>query len=239
MQQFKLVAGLQTMYTMLLTANSWPGPPLAEHKGNPLVHDILKRLGLLEHEKDVDFELERSDHDHDHQQSSDEASSVDSPQSSQRGTEQSPKSHSPELADNPSHVDHRRHLFTEADDTVDVESWHPQPMHSLDHFAFIPSQSSTNFQSEPPPRMTPSFTSTSTWAQTPGTASWTTIKQPWASWQGGSQTLHMTPSSSFGLISALFATHMPADNHSIPACYVHNPCLVDPGVYASDFDVER
>ncbi|KAH0368859.1 hypothetical protein KCU65_g3654, partial [Aureobasidium melanogenum] len=37
MQQFKLVAGLQTMYFMLLAANSWPGTQLPESKGNPFV----------------------------------------------------------------------------------------------------------------------------------------------------------------------------------------------------------
>ncbi|KAH0009517.1 hypothetical protein KCU78_g10692, partial [Aureobasidium melanogenum] len=47
-QQFKLVAGLQTMYFLLLATNSWPGKKLPERKGNPLVHDLLDRLGLLE-----------------------------------------------------------------------------------------------------------------------------------------------------------------------------------------------
>ncbi|KAG9797217.1 hypothetical protein KCU80_g596, partial [Aureobasidium melanogenum] len=61
MQQFKLVAGLQTMYFMLLTANSWPGSRLPESKGNPLVHDILDRLGILDPENDKGIEMEIGD----------------------------------------------------------------------------------------------------------------------------------------------------------------------------------
>jgi hypothetical protein len=92
MQQFKLVAGLQTMYTMLLAANSWPGSQLTEYKGNPLVHDILDRLGLLEYEKDQELDLDMEDHDSDHQSNSDEASTTESPHGSQRETGESPKS---------------------------------------------------------------------------------------------------------------------------------------------------
>ena len=57
MQQFKLAAGLQTMCFMLLAAKAWPGTQLPEHKGNPLVHDVLDGLGLLEHKdgQDIDF----------------------------------------------------------------------------------------------------------------------------------------------------------------------------------------
>lgn len=34
---------------MLLAAKVWPGTQLPKHEGNPLVHDVLDRLGLLEH----------------------------------------------------------------------------------------------------------------------------------------------------------------------------------------------
>ncbi|KEQ68160.1 hypothetical protein M436DRAFT_59040, partial [Aureobasidium namibiae CBS 147.97] len=61
MQQFKLVAGLQTMYFMLLAANSWPGPQLAKREGNPLTHDILESLGLLESDQDEDLEPDMDD----------------------------------------------------------------------------------------------------------------------------------------------------------------------------------
>ncbi|KAG9593071.1 hypothetical protein KCU77_g3517, partial [Aureobasidium melanogenum] len=36
------------MYHRLLAANAWPGPRLMEHDGNPLLHDVLVALDLLE-----------------------------------------------------------------------------------------------------------------------------------------------------------------------------------------------
>lgn len=79
-QHFKLVAGIQTMYFLLLSANSWPGPKLPEHNGNPLIHDILTTLGLLEPDQDTNFDF----HDHrsedlQHQSVTDEASAAGSP----------------------------------------------------------------------------------------------------------------------------------------------------------------
>ncbi|CAD0108451.1 unnamed protein product [Aureobasidium uvarum] len=47
-QQHKLETAVHTMYYRLLAANAWPGPKLIEHGGNPLVHDVLAVLGLLE-----------------------------------------------------------------------------------------------------------------------------------------------------------------------------------------------
>ncbi|THW40421.1 hypothetical protein D6D21_06844 [Aureobasidium pullulans] len=70
MQQFKLAAGLQTMYFMLLAAKAWPGTQLPEHKGNPLVHDVLDRLGLLEHKDGQDIDIDFHDHETNTQHSS-------------------------------------------------------------------------------------------------------------------------------------------------------------------------
>ncbi|TIA20528.1 hypothetical protein D6C81_04178 [Aureobasidium pullulans] len=70
MQQFKLAAGLQTMYFMLLAAKAWPGTQLPEHKGNPLVHDVMDRLGLLEHKDDQDIDFGSDEHEIDTQHSS-------------------------------------------------------------------------------------------------------------------------------------------------------------------------
>lgn len=47
-QQHKLEAAVHTMYYRLLAANAWPGPRLMEYDGNPLLHEILAVLGLLE-----------------------------------------------------------------------------------------------------------------------------------------------------------------------------------------------
>ncbi|TIA57933.1 hypothetical protein D6C77_05859 [Aureobasidium pullulans] len=70
MQQFKLAAGLQTMYFMLLAAKAWPGTQLPEHKGNPLVHDVLDGLGLLEHKDGQDIDFGSDEHGIDTQYSS-------------------------------------------------------------------------------------------------------------------------------------------------------------------------
>lgn len=228
------------MYTMLLAANSWPGPQLAEHKGNPLVHEILERLGLLEHEKDIDFELEAGEYDHDHQPSSDEALTVDSPHVSQRGTEQSPEPQSPEPSACPSRLAHRECPFTEADDTINFNAWHTRPMHShFDQFAFLPSQLPPEFSLEPPPRMVQSLSSTSQSTHSVDATDWTAVDCTSAWWQDVSRTVQARSCSSVGSIPALFATHMAVGNDSNPASYARNSFLVDPGVYASDFDVER
>lgn len=57
-QQSQLVAGLQETYRRLVTAQAWPGSPLTEHNGNPLTHDILARLDLLEFKEDGSSEME-------------------------------------------------------------------------------------------------------------------------------------------------------------------------------------
>lgn len=62
-QQSQLVAGLQETYRRLLNAQIWPGAPLAEHNGNPLTHDILAGLNLLEMKQDGSGELEEFEED--------------------------------------------------------------------------------------------------------------------------------------------------------------------------------
>lgn len=57
-QQSQLVAGLQETYCRLLSAQLWPGPPLTEHNGKPLTHDILAGLELLEPKLDGSGEME-------------------------------------------------------------------------------------------------------------------------------------------------------------------------------------
>lgn len=47
-QQHKLEAAVHTMYHRLLAVNAWPGPRLMEYNGNPLLHELLAVLGLLE-----------------------------------------------------------------------------------------------------------------------------------------------------------------------------------------------
>ncbi|CAC9891916.1 unnamed protein product, partial [Aureobasidium pullulans] len=82
-QQFKLVAGLQTMYFMLLATNSWPGKRLPERKGNPLVHDLLDRLDLLEPgtEEQITMDVDENEDE------SDTSQDVTSPASTIRSSE--------------------------------------------------------------------------------------------------------------------------------------------------------
>lgn len=58
-QQHKLEAAVHTMYYRLLAANAWPGPRLVERDGNPLIHDVLAVLGLLESVDDQKTRLDR------------------------------------------------------------------------------------------------------------------------------------------------------------------------------------
>ena len=51
-QQGQLVQGLQEMYHRMLAAQQWQGPALSEATGQPLTHDILFALGLLEKKHD-------------------------------------------------------------------------------------------------------------------------------------------------------------------------------------------
>lgn len=56
-QQTWLVHGLQEMYRRASEGEGWPGEPLLrEANGHPLTHDLLARLGALDHIKGERFE---------------------------------------------------------------------------------------------------------------------------------------------------------------------------------------
>lgn len=57
-QQTQLVAGLKEMYHRLQKASAWEGPSLDETSGQPLTHDILSALDLLESKHDDSGETE-------------------------------------------------------------------------------------------------------------------------------------------------------------------------------------
>lgn len=57
-QQSQLVSGLKEMYHRLQKASAWEGPSLDETSGQPLTHDILAALNLLESKHDDSGELE-------------------------------------------------------------------------------------------------------------------------------------------------------------------------------------
>ena len=58
-----MVAGLQETYRRLVDADVWPGKPLSEASGQPLTHDILARLDLLEPKNDGSGEHEQFEED--------------------------------------------------------------------------------------------------------------------------------------------------------------------------------
>ena len=62
-QQAQLVAGLQEMYTRLLSGQPWEGTALSESNGHPLTHDILAALNLLETKHDGSGEHETFEED--------------------------------------------------------------------------------------------------------------------------------------------------------------------------------
>ena len=62
-QQGQLVSGLQEMYRRLRNGQRWPGPKLEEANGNPLTHDILAALNLLETKHDGSGEFETFEDD--------------------------------------------------------------------------------------------------------------------------------------------------------------------------------
>lgn len=68
-QQERLVSALQEMYHRSRKGEPWPGMKLAEINGQPLTHDILAGLGLLELKHDGSGEAEQFEEDFDKMQS--------------------------------------------------------------------------------------------------------------------------------------------------------------------------
>ncbi|KAI4738534.1 hypothetical protein E4T50_11005 [Aureobasidium sp. EXF-12298] len=213
---------------------------LAEQKGNPLVHDILERLGLLDHDgtRDMRMELDMDKYDSDHEPSSDKASTTNSSQESQRGTETSPKPHYQEHSASPP-LDPQQQFLLEADNPDhNVDLWNLQPRRSdINHFSPLPIQHQTELMLESPPSLEPWFPGVSSTAHSVEATDWTAVDSSATWWQGASQTPQTTPLSSDSSMPALSAPHMAAGNAMKVATYYPRSFLVDPGVYASDFDV--
>ncbi|KEQ90790.1 hypothetical protein AUEXF2481DRAFT_9211 [Aureobasidium subglaciale EXF-2481] len=220
LQQFKLVTGLQTMYSMLLVADAWPGHPLPATKGHPLVHDMLERLDLLQL---GDMELEIEDH------GSDDESDAGSLPRIQQNRGPSPTvrprtSTSPRLGGN-------CHPTTAQIPDLELGGWQPQDQSqswsSLSQFQ-LPK---TDFTLRPPPKMlVPLHVS-----EPIDSLGWSAIDYmpPW--WLGNLQ-----PRMSNAVTSSVITTAQ-GDAYSAPAGFV-NPTadstyLVDPGKYGCDFEV--
>ncbi|CAD0094286.1 unnamed protein product, partial [Aureobasidium mustum] len=151
MQQFKLVAGLQRMYFMLLATDSWPGPKLLERKGNPLVHDILDRLGLLEIKSKEHFmmdDLEDEGESDTSQNYTSPAPTTGSPERSQHDIQISAEPRSGNLSILPQRsTSHQRLWSDDSASGLNAQSWQcpPHPFSSLT----LP----TDFALKPPSKM--------------------------------------------------------------------------------------
>lgn len=62
-QQSQLVSGMQELYRRLEKAKAWEGSKLEETNGNPLTHDILAALNLLEPKSEGGREMETFEED--------------------------------------------------------------------------------------------------------------------------------------------------------------------------------
>jgi hypothetical protein len=239
MQQFKLVAGLQTMYTMLLAANSWPGPQLTEHKGNPLAHDILDRLGLLEHEKTRISDLELCGYSSDHQSTSDVASTIDSPYHSTREMEQSQKPRPVDSASPPRTTLQQQHLRPQINDLgPNVDTWRPQSTQChLFPAPSIPSPLPTGSNPEPYPRTTIPLSSTIRITPSVEATNWSAMDYSAAWWYGDFPTTHETPHLSVNPMTVDFTPNTALGGSISSTTRDQGSFLVDPGTHASDFDV--
>lgn len=240
MQQYKLVAGLHTMYFMLLATNSWPGEKLPECKGNPLVHDILNRLGLLETGKkqqvlmDLDEDEDESDTSHN---DASPASTTGSPERPPHDLHIPTEPRPGDLSASPQRSTSQQQLCSDgSSNRLNAQPLQCRP-YPLSSFALpLP----TDFALKPPPKMTLSFPDNSPPAQNVGTTtSWSGIDCSEAWWQRSPQTTRHVSSSSSGFASGSSANRT-ADTSGSEVPATHNPdlYLVDPGVYFCDFDLD-
>lgn len=239
MQQFKLVAGLQAMYSMLLAANSWPGARLTEQQGKALVHDILDRLGLLDPKEDTEILSEMDGDNSDHPSSPDEVSSVaSSPRSRSEigqvsgppcgGSPASPQDFAPQ-----------QNILPESNGPrPSLDTWKSQPIRP-DFQPHLPIKLSSDFELKPPPKMIAALSSTSPPTESVGATAWDVFDCLTYWWEDDVQTLAETSFPNIGLTSADPSQQMATNMIDPSAIAIHdqNAYLTDPGIYACDFDV--
>lgn len=234
MQQFKLVAGLQTMYFMLLAANSWPGSRLPESKGNPFVHDILARLGILDPKNDRGIEMEIGEMSDGQQTDSDQVSTAGSPEPFplQQGFEPLPEPCSGQSSASSDCTTFQPQLLSSASDTrITTHPWQPQPVQSQPQS--VQSQPQPSFPQPLP--MDFGFRPQNVEATT-----WDAFDYPEPWWQQNFHTLQAIPSTSVGSVPGTLDVDTAAetDTLGIQTTCDSNTYLVDPGVYTCDFDVD-
>ncbi|KAH0338783.1 hypothetical protein KCU81_g7519, partial [Aureobasidium melanogenum] len=229
LQQFKLVAGLQTMYFMLLAANAWPGTRLPESQGNPFIHDILNRLGLLDPESDRSMEMELGidgDISDEQRTDTDEASISGSPESSQQSFAIASQPCFGSSSALPNCTSFQPQLVSSACDTqMAIHPWQPQSVQLQPHqFSSFPQPLANDFPSRP---------------EGMEIADWDrfNFSQPW--WQQNPQTLEAISPANVGSVLEISDINTAADTNDLKTLTTSDSYLVDPGVYACDFDVDH
>jgi hypothetical protein len=237
-QQFKLVAGLQTMYFMLLATNSWPGKRLPERKGNPLVHDLLDRLGLLEPgtKEQIMMDVDENEDESDTSQDvTSPASTIRSSERLQNDIHNGTESRSEDFSTlSPCSTLQQQLCSDGSANRLTAQPWQyqPQPLLSL------PLPLSTDFVLKPPSKMTAFLSDVSTPTQSVGATSWSVTECPEAWWQRKSHTIQDISSSSSGFASGAPGVDSTANTSSleIPAAHVPDLYLRDSGAHLCDFD---
>ncbi|KAI5196573.1 hypothetical protein E4T39_07734 [Aureobasidium subglaciale] len=227
LQEFKLVTGLRTMYSMLVAADAWPGNVLPETKGHPIVHDMLERLGLL---RSNDMELEINDHD------SDGGSTEGSLESIQQKTKPCPTVPIRRTFAPPRLGDTVRPATTDVPN-LELGGWQPRiqsqswslPSHSL--------PSGPVFTLRPPPKMLSSLPVTSAPREPIDPIDWsaTGYMPLWS--QGNLQRRVSDTMASSAVCTAQANACLATAGLMNSTTYPVNPYLVDPGKYMCDFDV--
>lgn len=221
------------MYFMLLAANSWPGSRLPENKGTPSIHDILDRLGLLESQSDRGSEMGMEiSMDRDVSDNTDEASTVGSSESPQQSPELMSQSCSGHSHASPNCASFQSQLLT---------SWQPQPVQLQSHsLSSIPQPLSTSFASEPTLEMNATLPNALPSTEGLQGTTWDAVDYfaPW--WPETPQNPQGFSLASVGSVPEIPDINMPVDTNvsETPTTCDSSSYLVDPGVYACDFDVD-
>lgn len=247
MQQFKLAAGLQTMYFMLLAAKAWPGTQLPEHKGNPLVHDVMDRLGLLEHKDDQDIDFGSDEHEIDTQHSSaEEILPMEHPKHDHDAVQASPIPPAAHAEESP-----RSRLqleqsslsqLSEDESNLDraIGPCNPQPLqYNPLPGSFELRTAQSDFLSRPPSKMAGSLPNNLPTSGSVAATIWQDHYYPPSCWPGNQQHSQSTAYLDFKSGTAVPAILLISNTSDPfgPAAYHHSPYLVDPGQHGCDFDV--
>ncbi|THY30761.1 hypothetical protein D6D01_03099 [Aureobasidium pullulans] len=259
-QHFKLVAGLQRMYTMLLAAGAWPGPPLVKHRGNPLVHDMLTTLGFMERDEcsDNDFNFDLVESDEPKAQSDADTTSVlgstDHSNSEAQSLRDLVSLTSISLAEETSE-NHPQEICTVTEEPSPIQGQqveeHPIPPAQLDHLespidttcqsdgSWLPQLLPPDFVLRPSKRMIDVLSRAKCSQSSIEAMDWYPVDDS-ASWWYGNITATQQgayPGVALESIGPPVETGIATDEVLTSSTIYQDSYLLDPGQYGSDFDI--